>query len=68
MLDAVKFKGMTGIWSALKTGNHIVAGSQYIDYLPLAFIAPLEAKQYINLIHIKKQKACERLRGAILRF
>ena len=36
-----EFKGMSRIGTSLETGNDIVAGSQYVNDFPLAFIAPL---------------------------
>ena len=36
-----KFKSMSGIRASLKTSNHIVTGSQHIDYFTFSFVAPL---------------------------
>src|SRR5690606_8969269 len=44
MFDSVEFKGMTGVRSTLKPGNHIVSGRQNINNFAFAFVAPLKAK------------------------
>jgi hypothetical protein len=43
VLEAVEGEGMTGVGSALKAGNGIVGGSQYVYNFSFAFVAPLEA-------------------------
>ena len=53
ILLPLKLQCMTGIGTALKTGNNIVLGSQHVDYLTLSFVAPLQTEQdiYFTLIH-----------------
>ena len=43
MLVSVEFECVSGVGAALETGYHIVLGSEDIDNLALAFVAPLQA-------------------------
>ena len=43
VLDAVECEGMTGVGAALKAGDSIVGGCQYVHDFTFTFIAPLEA-------------------------
>ena len=52
MLRAVEFKSMAGIGAALEAGHNVVARRQHVDNLAFAFVAPLEAQQYVYLCHI----------------
>ena len=51
MLDAVKFKGVSSIGTALKTCHHVVVGSEHINYFAFSFVAPLEAQENIYFAH-----------------
>lgn len=56
-LITVDVKGVAGIRTSLKTGNHIVAGSKVVYYLSLSFVAPLQAEQNIyHWISLKARK------------
>src|SRR5208337_4472750 len=44
MLDIIKFKGMTGIWTTLKPGNDIVTGSNRINNFTFSFVSPLKTQ------------------------
>ena len=48
---AVEFQRMTRIGTALKTRNRLITGSQHIDNLAFALIAPLQAEYDVNFIH-----------------
>ena len=40
-------KGVSGIRSALETGDNRIVASKYINNLTLSLVAPLEAENYI---------------------
>lgn len=42
---------MTRIGTALKTRNRLITGSQHIDNLAFALVAPLQAEYDVNFIH-----------------
>ena len=44
----VKLEAVPGIGAALKTGNNIVARREVIGDFTFAFVAPLQAQDYIN--------------------
>ena len=46
-------KCMTRIWAALETGDNVIAGSKVVNNFSLSFIAPLQAKNYVN--HLAKK-------------
>ena len=43
---------VTGIWTALETGNHIITRGQHIDHLSFSFIAPLQSEQDVNFTFV----------------
>ena len=45
---------MTCIRATLETGNHIIAGSKYVNDLTFTLVSPLETEHYINFLHIIK--------------
>ncbi len=45
---AFELKSVSGVRSALESGYHVVVGSEHVNYLAFAFVAPLEAEQYVN--------------------
>lgn len=55
---------MARIGTALKTRNRLITGSQHIDNLAFALIAPLQAEYDVNFIHdllknlIAKKRFC----------
>ena len=51
VLFAVEFQRMARIGTALKTRNRLITGSQHIDNLAFALIAPLQAEYDVNFIH-----------------
>lgn len=42
---------MARIGTALKTRNRLITGSQHIDNLAFALVAPLQAEYDVNFIH-----------------
>ncbi len=49
MRGATELDRMTGIRSALETGDNIIAGSQHVHDLPFTLITPLDSQNHINL-------------------
>jgi hypothetical protein len=47
VLNLIKFEGMTGIGPSLEAGYDIVLSGKDVYYFALAFIAPLEAQEYV---------------------
>ena len=62
MFSTIKLEGVTSIRPALKAGNDVVLGRQYIHDFPLPLVSPLETKQYVNF-HV----SCVRLQKYALR-
>ena len=48
VLDAIKLQGVSGIGSALESGDHVVLRGEHVHDFAFAFVAPLEAEQDIN--------------------
>ena len=46
---SLEFQCVPCVGAALETGHHVIAGSEHVDYLSLAFIAPLQSQQDVNL-------------------
>ena len=52
----IKFDGVAGIGTSLKTCNDIIARSQHIHDFAFSLIAPLEPKQNVNFHCLKCSK------------
>ena len=45
----LKLQCVPGIGASLESGYNIIAGSEHVNYLSLAFVAPLQTQQDVNL-------------------
>jgi len=59
-LIVIEFDSMTGIGSALETGDYIIGRCKNVHNLPFAFVSPLKAKNniYFHLFGLVKILIC----------